>query len=64
MVRSNRIPRQHNSYDYSNYTVRKGISENISRILQPFNIHVANKLITTLRQLLTNVKDKDEPRNS
>ena len=37
----------------------KGISENISRILQPFNIRVAHKPITTLRQLLTNVKDKD-----
>ena len=41
----------------------KGISENISRILQPFNIRVAHKPITTLRQLLTNVKDKEEPRN-
>ena len=41
----------------------KGISENISRILQPFNIRVAHKPITTLRQLLTNVKDKDESRN-
>ena len=41
----------------------KGIFENISRILQPFNIRVAHEPITTLRQLLTNVKDKDEPRN-
>ena len=41
----------------------KGISENISRILKPFNICVAHKPITTLRQLLINVKDKDEPRN-
>ena len=41
----------------------KGISENISRILQPFNIRVAQKPITTIRQLLTNVTDKDEPRN-
>ena len=41
----------------------KGISENISRILQTFNIRVAHKPITTLRQLLTYVKDKDEPRN-
>ena len=41
----------------------KGISKNISGILQPFNIRVAHKPITTLRQLLTNVKDKDEPRN-
>ena len=31
------------------------------RILQPYNIRVAHKPITTLRQLLTNVKDKDEP---
>ena len=41
----------------------KGISENISRILQPLNIRVAHKPITTPRQLLTNVKDKDAPRN-
>ena len=41
----------------------KGISENISRILQPFNIRVPHKLITTLRQLLTNIKDRDKPRN-
>ena len=41
----------------------KGIFENISRILQPFNIRVAHEPITTLRQLLTNVKDKDELRN-
>ena len=33
----------------------------IARILQPYNIRVAHKPITTLRQLLTNVKDKDEP---
>ena len=41
----------------------KGISENISRILQPFIIRVTHKPITTLRRLLTTVKDKDEPRN-
>ena len=41
----------------------KGISETISRILQPFNIRVAHKPITTLRQLLANIKDRDEPRN-
>ena len=41
----------------------KEISENISRILKPFIIRVAHKPITTLRQLLTTVKDKDEPRN-
>ena len=38
----------------------KGISKNISRILQPFNIRVAHKPITTQRQLLTNVKDQDD----
>ena len=41
----------------------KGMYENILGILKPFNIHVAHKLITTLRQLRTNVKDKDEPKN-
>ena len=41
----------------------KGISENISCILQPFNIRVAHKPITTPRQLLTNVKDQDKQRN-
>ena len=39
----------------------KGTSETIARILQPHNIRVAHKPITTLRQLLTKVKDKDEP---
>ena len=39
----------------------KGTSETVARILQPYNIRVAHKPITTLRQLLTNVKDKDEP---
>ena len=33
-------------------------------ILQPYNIRVAHKPITTLRQLLANVKDKDEPNDS
>ena len=41
----------------------KGTSETIVRILQPYNIRVAHKPITTLRQLLINVKDKDEPNN-
>ena len=39
----------------------KGASETIARILQPYSIRVAHKPITTLRQLLTKVKDKDEP---
>ena len=42
----------------------KGTSETITRILQPYNIRVAHKPITTLRQLLTNIKDKDEPNNT
>ena len=39
----------------------RGTSEIIARILQPYNIHVAHKPITTLRRLLANVKDKDKP---
>ena len=39
----------------------RGTSETIARILQPYNMGVAQKPITTLRQLLTKVKDKDEP---
>ena len=39
----------------------KVTSETISRILQPYNIRVAHKPTIMLRQLLTNVKDKDEP---
>ena len=41
----------------------KGTSETIARILLPYNIRVTHKPITTLRQLLTNVKDKDEHNN-
>ena len=41
----------------------KGTSETISRILQPYNIRVAHKPTTTLRHLLTKVKDRDEPNN-
>ena len=39
----------------------RGTSETISRILQPYNLLVAHKLMTTSRRLLTNVKDKDKP---
>ena len=39
----------------------RGTSETIARILQPYNIRVAYKQITTLRRLLTNVKDKNKP---
>ena len=38
----------------------EGTAETIARILQPYNIRVAHKPITTLRQPLTNVKDKDD----
>ena len=41
----------------------KGTSETISRILQPYNIRVAHKPTTTLRHLLTYVKDRDKPNN-
>ena len=41
----------------------KGTSEAIARTLQPYNIRVAHRRITTLRHLLINVKDKDEPNN-
>ena len=41
----------------------KFTSETISRILQPYNIFVAHKPSTTLRQLLTSMKDSDEPNN-
>ena len=39
----------------------RGTSETIARILQPYNIRAAHKPMTTLRRLLTNVKDKDKP---
>ena len=32
-------------------------------VLQPYNIRVTHKPITTLRRLLTNVKDKAKPEN-
>jgi len=41
----------------------KGTSETISRILQPYNIRVTHKPTTTLKHLLTNVKDRDKPNN-
>ena len=40
----------------------RGTSETITGISQPYNIRVAHKpIITTLRRLLTNVKDKHKP---
>ena len=43
------------------YTLVIDLIETIARILQPYNIRVVHKPITTLRRLLTNVKDKDKP---
>ena len=43
------------------YTKGVPFLSTIARILQPYNICVAHKSITTLRRLLTNVKDKDKP---
>ena len=42
---------------------KRGSSEIISRILWPYNIRVAHRPITTLRNLLTNVKDKEHSRD-
>ena len=39
----------------------RGTSETIAHTLQPYNISVAHKRISTLRRLVTNVKDKDKP---
>ena len=41
----------------------KGLYETIWPVLQPFHTRVAYKSITTQCQSLTNVKDKDEPKN-
>ena len=43
------------------YTKGVPFLSTIARILQPYNIRVAPKPITTLRRLLTNVKGKDKP---
>ena len=41
----------------------KGTSETIAWILQPYIIRVVYNPTTTLRLLLTNFKDRDEPNN-
>ena len=41
----------------------RGTSETIARILQPYNIRVVHKPITTLRRVLTNITDKDKPKD-
>ena len=40
-----------------------GTSKTIARILKPFNIRIAHKPTRTWRHLLTNVKDKDDPKD-
>ena len=49
------IETNHNATSTTTATIPyiKGMYENISGILKPFNIHVAHKLITILRQLRT-----------
>ena len=66
--RNNYKPAEHNETNANPTPVTtetipyiKGTSETIARILQPYNIRVVHKHIKTLRQILTNVKDKDEP---
>ena len=39
----------------------RGTPETIAGILQPYNTRVTHKPITTLRRLLTNVKNEDKP---
>ncbi|XP_068717299.1 uncharacterized protein [Montipora capricornis] len=41
----------------------KGTSEIIARTLQPYNIRVAHRRITTLRKPLTYAKDEDQPKD-
>ena len=41
----------------------RGPSETIARILKPFNIRIVHKATITLRHLLTNIKDKDNPKD-
>ena len=42
----------------------RGTSRTIARILKPFNIRIVHKPTRTLRHLLTNVKDKDDPKQT
>ena len=66
LIKSNTYVRPNDSSNNS-YTTTvtipyiRGTSETIARILRPYNIRVAHKPMFTLRRLLTNVKDKDEP---
>ena len=50
-------------FSYLYRTSEAPSSETIAGILQPYNIRVAHKPITTLWRLPTNLKDKDKPEN-
>ena len=58
---TNPTQRTQNLFTQATILYIKGTSETTAGILQPYNIRVAHKPITTLRQLLTNVKGKGEP---
>ena len=65
-IKRNAYVRPNDSSDNSYTTTAtvpyiRGTSETIAHILRPYNIRVAHKPMFTLRRLLTNVKDKDEP---
>ena len=62
-VYKNNEPKTMNAKPVTTVTIPyiKGTSETIAWILQPYNIRVAHKPIMTLQQLLTKVKDKEEP---
>ena len=61
-VYKNNEPKTTNATPVTTVTIPyiRGTSETIAQILQPYNIRVAHKPITTLRQLLTNGKEKEE----
>ena len=65
-IKCNTCVRPNNSSNNS-YTTTATIpytqetSETIAHVLRPYNIRVAHKPMFTLRHLLTNVKDKEEP---
>ena len=42
----------------------KGTSQTIARVLQLHNIHVGHRPLTTLQRLITNVKDKNDPKDT
>ena len=68
---SNSTPKKNNKPNETNRPTTKttttpyikGTFEIISHILGPYDFRVSHKPTTTLRHLLTNVKDKEYPRN-